>query len=72
LQNYVCVYCLIDFKDFSGKDPNVVIDWLYTGCAHELHVECDEECIDWYSPMILPKEYFEYFERIENESTKTS
>jgi hypothetical protein len=69
VQDYVCVHCLVDFKEFTGKDPITIADWLEMGCGCEIDIEYDEGDIDWDSKMILPKEYFE---RIKDESTKTS
>jgi len=71
VQDYVCVNCLVDFKELMGKDPSTIEDWLEMGCGCELDLEYDEGDIDWEAKMTLPAEYFEYFERIENESTKT-
>jgi hypothetical protein len=69
VQDYVCVHCLVGFKDFAGRDPETILDWLEMGCGCEIDIDYDKGDIDWNSSMILPKEYFE---ENENESTEAS
>jgi hypothetical protein len=59
VQNYVCVGCLVDFKDFTDRDPSTIFDWLEMGCGCEIKIEHDKGDIDWSAKMKLPKEYFE-------------
>lgn len=53
VQGYVCVHCLVDFLEFTGKEPVTLHDWLHMGCGCEIGVTDENNMINWDDPMIM-------------------
>lgn len=47
VRNYVCEYCLDDFREYANREPITIEDWLSMGCGCELDIEDDHDMIDW-------------------------
>lgn len=57
VQGYVCIHCLIDFFEFTGKEPETLHDWLHMGCGCEIGVTDDSNLIDWDDKMVKSDDY---------------
>lgn len=57
VQCYVCVHCLIDFFEFTGKEPVTLEDWLEMGCGCEIGVLDPQNLINWDDKMAYPESY---------------
>lgn len=55
-QGYVCNYCLVDFLEFTGKEPETLKDWLSMGCGCEIGVTDENEIIYWEDKMNMTEE----------------
>jgi hypothetical protein len=51
VQDYVCLHCLVDFLDISGKEPESLSDWLQMGCGCEIGVTDEHNMIKWDDKM---------------------
>lgn len=47
LAGYVCEHCLEDFKDFHGRSPKTVKDWIWGGCGCEIFIDDPYNMIKW-------------------------
>jgi hypothetical protein len=47
VQDYVCVHCLVDFLDFTKREPETLKDWLGMGCGCEIGVTDQSNIINW-------------------------
>lgn len=56
-QDYVCVYCLVDFYDSYKRDPKNLRDWMSKGCGCEVEITDEDKQINWDDEMSLPETY---------------
>jgi hypothetical protein len=56
VQGYVCVHCLVDFLDFTGREPETLKEWLGMGCGCEIGVTDESGMIRWDDKMIKTEE----------------
>lgn len=57
VQGYVCVHCLIDYEEWTGKQPTTLGHWLHMGCGCEIGVDDTDNIIDWDDEMEYTETY---------------
>jgi hypothetical protein len=57
VQSYVCIHCLVDFKEQKGYDPSTLKHWLDQGCGCEIGIGDPNDKIDWDASMTLPENF---------------
>jgi len=59
VRNYVCIHCLVDFKEFAGRNPETIGDCLDMGCGCEIGITDETNMIVWNTKMALPENFEE-------------
>ena len=68
VQKYVCIYCLIDFRDTYDANPLTLSDWLEFGCGCEIGITDTKQEIDWDYHMTLPANFEKKYEPYRGEN----
>lgn len=74
VQGYVCVHCLVDFLDFTKREPETLKDWLNMGCGCEIGVTDTDNIIKWDDKMTKTdavKVLLDEYRKEMNDSTRT-
>jgi hypothetical protein len=57
VQSYVCVHCLVDFKEQNGYNPLTLAHWLDMGCGCEIGIDDPNSIIEQDALMVLPENF---------------